>query len=276
MALGYCSYVSRRDLIERVLAGLPASSDSVAYPDHPLLIRGPDILASINSRLTAYFILDQRVRRLPPRLLSNVVLSRLALPRQTNCVLILGDGASIRDNDSEVFEEVAEISAKQVGGIPVGRMRESWGAEVMESLRKPHNERFGRAWASTAQRRDARHGVSDRPTSIREFETNLPRTRSRFMDFDNGRFILSPPSPDSGIRTRDLLDRATHIAVQTDYWLDLGVVGIGEVAQVMRSQDTYLALHESRLPLPTEVHKFDVLKPFRAVAFAGFAVKASY
>jgi hypothetical protein len=44
----------------------------------------------------------------------------------------------------------------------------------------------------------------------------------------------------------------------------------------MRSPNSYLALHESRLPLPTEVRRFDVLKPFRAVAFAGFAVKARY
>ena len=91
----YRSNMARRDLIERVLAGLPAMSDSVAYPDHPLLLRGPDILASIDSRLTAYFILDRPVHRIPVRLLSDVVLSRLALPMKTSFVLILGPNTKL-------------------------------------------------------------------------------------------------------------------------------------------------------------------------------------
>ena len=85
------------------MAGLPASSDSVAYPDHPLLLRGPDVLASVRSSLTAYFVLDQPVSHLPIRVLSNVVLSRLALPREANFVLILGERADIRNSDSEAY-----------------------------------------------------------------------------------------------------------------------------------------------------------------------------
>jgi hypothetical protein len=268
--------MSRRDLIERVLAGLPASSDAVAYPDHPLLIQGPDILASSSGALTAYFVLDRHVRRLPLKMLSDVVLSRLALPRQTSFVLILGNEAGIRDEDSQIFEEVAALSADQFGGVPNGRMRESWGAEVIESLRRPHNERFGMAWASAVRRRGASRGVADYPTSLRAIEADLPYTRSRFMDFNEGRFIVSPPTAGGRVRARDLLDRATHVAVQVDYWLDLGVAGIGEVAQVMRSPNTYLALHENRLNPPTEVHRFDVLKSFRAAAFAGFSTRAEH
>jgi hypothetical protein len=189
--LGYCSLVSRRDLIERVLAGLPASSDSVALPDHPLLLQGPDVLASVRNVLTAYFILDRPTHRLPIKVLSNVVLSRLALPRETNFVLVLGEGADIRDNDTEAFEEVVEMSGNRSPRTPAGRMNESRGAELMELLRRPHDERFARAWASTARRRESHHEIAGDPTSLRTPE--IRRARTRYMDFDNGSFIL--PSP---------------------------------------------------------------------------------
>jgi len=270
--LGYCSAVPRRELIDRVLTGLPASSDSVAYPDHPLLLRGPDILASINSRLTAYFILDEHVRRLPVKFLSNVVLSRLALPAGTNFVLILGNEAIIRDVDSNIFEEVTPVSNDELAKFPAGRMRESQGGEIMESLRRPHNERFGRAWSPASEQTERRRRVVDRPTSIRGFDSGIPRARVSYMDFHEGRFILDSPSPERRISTRDLLERASNAAVQVDYWLDLGVPGVEEVANIMRSRDAYLALHESRIPFPGEARRFDALKPFRAAAFAGFAV----
>ena len=93
------------------------------------------------------------------------------------------------------------------------------------------------------------------------------------MDFSDGKLILAPPGPDSHISTRELFDQATNVAVQADYWLDLGVPGIQEVAQAMRSDSAYLALHESLIPLPSEARQFDALKPFRAAAFAGFAIK---
>jgi len=272
LRFSYCSGVSRRDLIERVLEGLPASSDSVAYPDHPLLLRGPDILASINNRLTAYFVLDQHTQRLPVRLLSNVVLSRFALPREANFVLILGERAGITITDSEIFEEVAQISERRASRTPVGRMDRSRSADLIESLRRPHSERFAKAWASTARRREAPHRMAGNPTSFRVLSSNPPRTS--YMDFDsNGRFILSPPSAGSRIRVRELFDRATHVAVRTDYWLDLGVAGVGEVAQLIRSDSAHLALHENLVSLPTEVRQFDAFKPFRAAAFAGFAAR---
>jgi hypothetical protein len=271
LVLGYCSDVSRRELIERVLTGLPASSDSVAYPDHPLLLQAPDILASVNGTLTAFFVLDQRVRRLPARVLSNVVLSRLALPRGTNFVLILGEDASIRSSDSTLFEEVVEISGKRYRRIPLGRMSESASAELMEPLRRPHDERFAQAWASTARRRAVPHRTYGEPTSVRVFRTHPPRVS--YMDFQNGQFILTAPGPASRTSVRQLLSNSAHVAVQTDYWLDLGVPGLAEVAQLIRSRNAHLALHKSWVPLPSEAHQFDALKPFRAAAFAGFAVR---
>jgi hypothetical protein len=267
--------VSRRDLIARVVSGLPARSDSVAYPDHPLLLHGPDIVASIDSRLTAYFILERRVRQIPGSMLSNVLLSRLAFPRETTFVLILGDAdAVIRASDSEIFEEVDQITNNQMATYPIGSMRRSSGAEAIEQLRTPHNERFGRAWRSRASRRDARSRGDRYPTSIARVGFNVARSRSRFLDFDNGRFILGQPNTERNMSARDLFDTATNAAVRVDYWLDLGVPGIGEVAQVMRSDSAYLALHESTIPLPTEVRRFDTLKPFRAAAFAGFAIES--
>lgn len=265
--------MARRDLIERVLAGLPAMSDSVAYPDHPLLLRGPDILASIDSRLTAYFLLDRPVHRIPVRLLSDVVLSRLALPRETSFVLILGPDAEIRGSDADIFEEIAEISSNQLASFPVGRIPESRTSEAINSLRRPHNDRFGKSWVPARRPRDGRHGDSEMPTSILRYEAKMRYRGSRYMDFGNGKFTVASPEQYGQISSRDLLDRAIHAAVQADYWLDLGVPGVAEVAQVMQRPDTYLAMHTSLLPLPTSVRQFDVLKPFRAAAFAGFSIK---
>ena len=124
----------KRNLIARVLEGLPASSDSVASPDHPLLLRGPDILASVNDRLTAYFVLDQPVRRLPARFLSTVLLCRLALPRETSFILVLGEETLIRPSGVEIFEEVIQESAARLPGIPIGRMSESRNYEYIEPL----------------------------------------------------------------------------------------------------------------------------------------------
>jgi hypothetical protein len=263
--------------MERVLAGLPASSDSVADPDHPFLLHGPDVLASINGRLTAYFILDEQVSRLPMRLLSNVVLARLALPLGTSFVLILGEAAEIRESDSQIFEEVVAASANKLAKYPAGRMRESRGGEAVEVLRTPHNERFGMAWSLTSERRgrkrrERRRVISDRPTSIGRLDVKAPRISAPYLNFHNGSFILTQPAPEIKASARELLERASYRAVQADYWLDLGAPGVGEVAQVMRSRNSYLALHQSKIPLPVEVRRFDVLKPFRAAAFAGFAV----
>ena len=263
----------RRELIERILERLPASGDSVAYPDHPLLLRGPDILASINGRLAAYFVLDEHVQRLPTELLSNVVLSRLALPVETSFVLILGRRATIRSADSEIFEEVAPVPVNELAKFPAGRMRESPGGALMESLRGPHNERFGSAWASTSQSVQTRQVGVDRPTSLWGFDYKVPQIRTPFLSLQEGRFILTSPDPGSGISTRDLLGRASNAAVKADYWLHLGVPGVEEVARIARSSGVYLAMHESRIPLPEEARKFDVLKPFRAAAFAGFAIR---
>jgi hypothetical protein len=72
--------------------------------------------------------------------------------------------------------------------------------------------------------------------------------------------------------TRELLSSATHLAVRADYWLDHGVRGIEEVAGLLQTRDAHLALHKNKISVPTEVHQFDALKPFRAAAFAGFAI----
>jgi hypothetical protein len=265
--------MSRRELIERVLTGLPAGSDPIAYPDHPFLLQGPDVLALTNGSLTAYFVFAERARRLTANFLSNVVLSRLALPRDTGFVLILGEEARLGEHDWQLFEQVVEVPKRRDLRIPAERTDEPLSAQIIEPLMRPHYERFAQAWASTAGNRRLSRRMPGEPTSARPLRDHPPR--ARYVEFRDGEFTLPQPDPASRQSIRTLLSKATRIAVRADYWLDLGVPGIGEVAQLVRSQQGYLALHRNQMPLPTETHQFDALKPFRAAAFAGFATSRS-
>src|SRR5690349_16920357 len=111
--------MSRAELVRTVVEGLPTRSASVSSPDHPLLLRGPDILALIDGELTAYFVIGQRTRQV----ISRVVLSRLAYPPGTSFVAVLDRSVTLDDEYAALFEEVVEISNARAMSFPSGAMR---------------------------------------------------------------------------------------------------------------------------------------------------------
>jgi hypothetical protein len=81
-------YYRRKALTQLLRRELPDKFLIVQNPDHPLLIRGPDILLATSQTLTAIFMPLATERRSYGILKSRLTLSRLALPAHTRCILV--------------------------------------------------------------------------------------------------------------------------------------------------------------------------------------------
>jgi hypothetical protein len=280
--------MTRDEMIRALLANLPAGSDSIDHPDHPLLLRGPDVLTSYRSSLTAYFVIARSTRSIINETLSAALLTRLALPPTTRLVLIMTETTDLAAEVSWLFDEVAEANPRHELTVPIGGLPVSDVADVLEALRAPHHDRFAEAWApATRGRRFAREKPGE-PTSLygltREavlYDGNDqlesanggggPRIRSQYMDFDNGEFYFNPPDSVTGARMSTLVTHAAATAVNVDYSLELGFSGLGAVAGLVQSREAHLALHHGNIFVNVQTRRFDATKPLRAAAFAGFA-----
>jgi hypothetical protein len=254
----------RAELVRTLVAGLPARSDFVDSPDHPLLLQGPDVLALIDGGLTAYFLIGQQIRRIASR----VVLSRFAFPPGTSFVAVLDRQVPLEGEYSELFEEVVHINDRGAGHVPAGRMRQSPGSELADSLRFFHHERYAEAWALTTKRWHRKRKTPGEPSSLYAMTEAGPS--ARYVDFDNGSIFFSPPDTADWRVLRPSLSSVTDIAARYDYGLTRGMEGLSEVSRLANSSVTHLALHHSRLNVAARSSTFDAMKPFRAAAFAGF------
>lgn len=247
------------------MASLPTQASSVSFPDHPLLLRGPDVLASIDGALMAYFVLSRSMHQM----ISDVVLTRLALPAETRFILVSDVPLSPDDEVISFFEEVVLTGMGQ-REAQVSNVARADGTQLLESLRVLHHERFADAWATTTGRWHRRRKTPGEPSSL--FSSGIGWNR-RYMDFHDGEFIFSPPPQASWRSITPSLHYATISAVRADYNLGSGITGLAELSRLAEAGTTHLALHRGRLPSRAPVDTFDVLKPFRAAAFAGFATK---
>jgi hypothetical protein len=259
--------MSRPELVRTVLEGLPTHSASVSSPDHPLLLRGPDILALIDGALTAYFVIGQRTRQIVSRL----VLSRFAFPAGTSFVAVLDQSVTLSDEYAALFEEVVEISSARAMSFPAGAMRRSAGAEILDSLRFLHHERYAEAWAVTTKRWHRKRKIPGEPSTL--YAMMEARPIVRYTDFHDGSFIFVPPDSTSWRILNPSLSSVTDVAARYDYNLVHGITGLSEVARLVNTSNAHLALHHSRMNIPVRSSRFDALKPYRAAAFAGFATE---
>jgi hypothetical protein len=81
------------DKLQRIAEVLEDDYVVSIRPDLPELFEGPDVLAGRNGRLVAVFVPKIRELRRPDRLLTRLVLSRLALPDHVTCVLAISDSS---------------------------------------------------------------------------------------------------------------------------------------------------------------------------------------
>ena len=125
--------------------------------------------------------------------------------------------------------------------------------------------------AVTTKRRHRRRKTPGEPTSLRQATRSRPSLR--YTDFHQGSFIFVPPDVVSWRTLSPSFSSVTDAAVRYDYNLANGFNGLAEVSRLSRASDAHLALHESRISGSVGARKFDLLKPFRAAAFAGFATR---
>jgi hypothetical protein len=259
--------MSRAELVRSVFEGLPTRSASVSFPDHPLLLRGPDLLALINRELTAYFVISQRTRQI----VSRVVLSRLAYPPRTSFVAVLDRSVTLDGEYAALFEEVVEVSNTRAMSFPAGAMRRSAGAEILDSVRFLHHERYAEAWAVTTKRWHRKRKIPGEPSSL--YAMIQARPTVRYTDFHDGSFIFVPPDSTSWRILNPSLSSVTDVATRYDYNLIQGITGLSEIARLANTSNAHLALHHSRMNVLVRSSGFDALKPYRAAAFAGFATE---
>jgi len=280
--------MTRAEMIRALLANLPTGSDSVSYPDHPLLLRGPDVLATYRNSLTAYFVMARSTQNSINQMLSTALLSRLALPLGTRLVFVVAEATRLAEEASWLFEETVEAGRNKNLRVPVDPLPISGVAEVFEALRNPHHDRFAEAWAPTTRGRRFTRRTPGEPTSLRgltreaishesggppelEDSDSIAQPGPQYLAFDNGIFYFRPPGALAASRLSRLTSDAAATAVSVDYGLEFGFQGLVDVADLVRSQDAHLALHHGEIPIESHEVPFDATKPLRAAAFAGFA-----
>ena len=240
-------------------------------PDHPLLLRNPAILASVMGSLTAYYFVG---RNAASAVDDRIMLARLALPAGTRIVVVAEEFDSEADNDSYLSDELVELAVDRESlRVPSGPFRRSDSAELIDSIRWEHHQRFAEAWAATqgvgqsVESMRERRGRSTAALSLEE--DSRPRLFVRQHMVSDGLVVDGPPvSNRAGLGRR--MSTAIENAVHLDYGLSRGFEGVRRYGGLLSSQDAHLALHHYFLSEVPRTRAFDEFRPLRAAAFAGY------
>ncbi len=263
--MAYRRFVNRRDFVSLVANRLAEYGLTVSYPDHPLLMRGPDVLSAAEDSVLAYFVYAGTGQR-PATSAQQVrqLLSRLALPHATEFVLAVPNAeVTVSDLDVAMFDYVevwTSGSRRREDRQPVGTDIQS----VVDELRSFHMRRFSDAWAAPRDRPrrfDQARGI---PTS--ELRRNRPRRRPR-TDIDNGEIYAQLDDLSSRAALSSVMSDLIVDAVDLDYPMD--AMGLSETARALYGGNAHLAMHHALLPPPRAGRAPDAYKPYRAAAFAG-------
>jgi hypothetical protein len=235
-----------------------------AFPDHPLLLRGPDVLASLEGRLTAYFVSSRRMTDI----LADLVLSRMALSPEAHFILVTDDDAALGDDITGLFDEVKVIGPRGDLRSSLSYAGEPGRSGAIDAMRSLHHERFADAWATMTRHWHRRRNTPGSASSTIGLERvgRLPR----YMTSDNGELMFVPPDSATWRSQAASLRSATATAVRVDYNINGSAGGITEIAELARDGNIHLARHSGTLYYRSPGKSFDPVKPFRAAAFAGF------
>lgn len=261
----YAACMRRRDLVRGLAESLPDQNNTVEYPDHPFLVRSPDVLSVVDGGLAAYFVhhsSDPRAGSREAR--ARTLLSRLALPDGTTFILVTGSpDISLADDDVDLFDAV------QIGIRPSNRPREQWNtvdrptASIVRQLRPFHFARFAEAWAArnSTSAEHRRHGV---PISRLRTATSVRPTND--FDIADGRLFGQIPESSTRATLNRRISRLVTDATELDYAPSLE--SLERSVGALLSDDVYLPMHETKAPLVAS-QASDIFKPYRAAAFAG-------
>jgi hypothetical protein len=257
--------------LRKIIEALPRGAEYVTSPDHPLLLRNPAVLASVRGALTAYFVVGgSSVSAVDDR----IMLARLALPVGTRMVVAAEGFASDVHSDSYLSDEIVEISPdRKLPRVPSGRLRRSDSAELVDDVRGEHHLRFAEAWAATRSAAQSGESVRERggrSTAALSLEIeSRPRLFARRHMVTDG-LVVDEPAVLNRARLGQRMSAAIENAVHLDYGLSRGLEGVRRSSDLLSSRDAHLALHHYFLSEVPSTRAFDVFRPLRAAAFAGF------
>lgn len=250
-------------------------------PDHPYLFDGPDILAGGDGRLLAIFRPRAAELSSPNRLFARLMLTKIALPDHARYILLADpERQSSRfsiQSFSDLFQAVVEPGERIPRSLLVGGDN-GRGRQVIPSALRDRT--LGRASflldvSLSAARRNGRQKASTRKRLFADLQKMLPAPETSTLAMLAGQFMPSSlrrsihfrdgalivlrhsPKPES-LRRR--LDAYLAPSVLLNYAVNDGVPRVRiDLASLLVTN----ALTTSSR---------DPLKPFRAAAFAGWAV----
>lgn len=261
-----------RQQLMRVLAAAAFDPGrSVTYPDHPLLVRGPDIFGQDASGLVAWFVYSARSSTPATRReASRVLLSRLAFPQGTQFVAVFVGQTPAYAPEVGLFDKV---QTRDSNGRLASEERVNAGAETLvEQIRPYQFERFSEAWAGpgTLTHNKRRNRGRSTLNLRRQDLTRLPA----WLAEDEERLVARIDSSTARRAVLPLIGSLSVTATSVDFGLDAGIAGLSETASMLEGGDAHLALHTMRLDLDERAatRTTDPYKPYRAAAFAGARV----
>ncbi len=122
----------------------------VEDPDHPLLLRAPDLLTAINGNLTAIFSPQVLEERNPAHLATRLIASRLALPDHTRTVLLISEKNESRFGSlfSE-FSLVTTLKDRSISTFLAEKTESRTAPSIEPALRKFIIKQMDRTFSAT-------------------------------------------------------------------------------------------------------------------------------
>lgn len=259
--------MDRRRLVKVLAEDGFERGQSVTYPDHPLLARGPDVLGQHETRLVAWFVYTARSPSPRDRReASRILLSRLALPKGTRFGMVLVERRPNEMGGLELFDELELRDSS--GKLTTREALQDDAAKAAEELRPFQVNRFARAWAGN------RSHTSDKPgRSSLESRVAATRPLPGWARLEEGRIVADL----RGARASSIAPRIQALAAAItylDFGLEGGLGGLNETVSMLRGGDAELPLHTLRLPSSRKkTRTSDPYKAIRAAAFAGAEVE---
>lgn len=137
-------------LLYRELSNAFGVEAIVDNPDHPLLLRAPDLLASINGTLTAVFSPQAVEERNPAHLATRLISSRLALPAYTKTALLISDRQEERFKSLfPEFSLVTKPSDRAIGQFLADRGDAQGRPQIEPAIRKFVLKQMDRTFLAT-------------------------------------------------------------------------------------------------------------------------------
>lgn len=256
--------MSRTETVKALVESLSNEGDTLAYPDHPLVLDGPTLLTRTEKGLTASFVYTRGTR--PASAVAEqarVLLSRLAFPPHTAFRAFFSEGLKPVDTHLDLFDYHQVVTSHSLSQPDGDDEANHSVRHAVKYLRAAHFERF-----AANQLGKFRHLPERMPPSLIEF----PRVKApRYKLVETGSMRLSASVP-AGTRalTNNRIQRVAETFTANDYGLGGGVPGLVETAHIM-NETPFLSQHYLALP-----DEFDQERPgqgtskqLRAAQFAG-------